>query len=75
MKDVEKLTDKDYFFLGGGCPPGRTPAAMAANVNEEENSRLRSDTACADCLGISKLSHAVHGELEFLQFTLQIHIL
>jgi len=21
MKDVEKLTDKDYFFLGGGCPP------------------------------------------------------
>ncbi len=48
MKDVEKLTDKDYFFLGGGCPPGRTPAAMAANVNEEENSRLRSGTSFAD---------------------------
>ena len=48
---------------------------MAANVNEEENSRLRSDTACADYLGISKLSHAIHGELKFLQFALQIHIL
>jgi len=75
MKDVEKLTDKDYFFLGGGCPPGRTPAAMAANVNEEENSRLRSGTSFAGSVGISKLAHPVHGELKFLQFALQIHIL
>jgi hypothetical protein len=52
MKRVEKLTDRESFFLGDGCPPARTPAAMAANVNEEENSRLRSDTAYADGLGI-----------------------
>jgi hypothetical protein len=48
---------------------------MAANVNEEENSRLRSGTSFADSVGISKLAHPVHGELKFLQFALQIHIL
>lgn len=75
MKRVDKSTEKDQFCLGDGCPPVRTPGAMAANVNEEENSRLRSGTSFADSVGISKLAHPVHGELKFLQFALQIHIL
>ena len=71
----QETSGKDYYFLGDGCPPVRTPATMAANVNEEENSRLPSGTACADRVGISKLAHSIHGELKFLQFPLQIHIL
>ena len=48
MRPVDKSTERDQFGLGDGCPPVRTPAAMAANVNEEENSRLLSGTAFAD---------------------------